>query len=215
MSPYLKEILRFEKKKFGAPIVLLSLFAILMFAFSIIGGLEEKHACAMVGKALEIQGLAQKNLTGKEALATNVAKMAELRKLMQLANNDSLRFISFQPLFMASYSVLGTDIVEPFLPAPCEFYPDKRFCSHYMSEQAYACVKQIAGIQEPTIKALLASFFGNAGSRQHQPLSAAVVMVNMLWLILAGYLASGIVLFASSRIVNKLKETRQRYKQKY
>ncbi|MBI2674955.1 MAG: hypothetical protein HYX24_00730 [Candidatus Aenigmarchaeota archaeon] len=185
-------ILAFEKKKLVLPLALLLLFSILLYAFLMTGSLENKYACAIISKTLA----AENNMPDdpKNALQEAVEKRAEVLKILKRLQEDTKPLSQAQPLISFSSAVL--DRLDPFLPYPCEFYPEKAFCSYYSSPETYACGQSVKSIK--TI-----DFSSVVGFRAVKPYSYTfplLIILNILWLSGLGYLLSGLALFAFRKV---------------
>ncbi|MBI4173564.1 MAG: hypothetical protein HY519_02480 [Candidatus Aenigmarchaeota archaeon] len=196
-APRVKDFVKFEKKKLLLPAIFLLLFAILMYAFQLTGALQDTHACLVLDKLDAVKGTEQANLTGKEALAASVAAQAAVTKQLQLAYNDSIRFLVYQPAFQAAALVLKP--IDPLLPYPCEFYPKERYCSYYLAKPAFDCIAAMASVEQPKTRALLAGLFGVA-DRAYTPLPLPLVLANAVWLFALGYLAASLIMAGYNKI---------------
>ncbi len=194
----LSAILAFEKKKIILPALLLALFAVILYAFSATGHLEDKYACNMISAFEAAESINMSD--AKKSLEESVARRAEIISLLKQLHNDTRVIASVQPL--ATNILIVLEPIDPFVPYPCEFYPDRPFCQHYSSPETYACGETV---QHLKAAGDLSKVVGFAKLRPYTNMLLTAIAANIIWLFAIGYLTSAVLLAACKKIRGKSK----------
>ena len=175
----------FEWKKTILPAILIILFIISLISFYNLGQDLNKTSCKLPELLIQLQ----ENKRNNDSVAFNQT----YKELDELSKNYTEDIQSFQKNLPIIYIFQYTD---PFTPLPCEYNIKSIFCRYYINQESYNCEKEIypkplyADLTEAVIK-------------DYKRISIWVILLNVLYILIFGYLLSCPIFYLFSKIKNK------------
>jgi len=179
-----KKFFDFEWKKIILPVILILLFIFLLINFYNFGHSLDKYICQL-RPILEEQSVAHHN---NDSLALNQS----YNKWINLSNNLKKELAFFTKITPVTNIF---SFIDPFIPIPCE-ESESNFCRFYMGKESYICAKELIEPSTGIVETKLG---------EYQISSIGIILLNILYLLVIGYLFSCLVLYVCRRLKKKIK----------
>ncbi len=181
-------------KKFILPLVFVVLFFVLISNFNAIGTFLDKYSCE--SEALYTKYDQNKRTNNTEDLNQTETQIKELgQRMVQDAPRGGI---------VPIISLYTIGVIDPVIPFPCLMIEgESPFCQFYVNETTHACmVKSIENtkLEDFNITALRDIKFAVKPYAQSSP---TTLIVNIILLIIEGYLLSVLIQFVYTKQKNK------------
>ncbi|HLD57523.1 MAG TPA: hypothetical protein VJA47_04405 [archaeon] len=192
-----KEIRHFLKphwKKFILPLIFGILFLILVSNFQALGAFLDKYTCESEVLYSQLdQNKRENNTEGANATLEQIKNL--VNRMQQDAPQGSI---------VPVISLYTIGVIDPMIPFPCLMIQgESGFCQFYVNETTHACM--VKSINNTKIEDFNNTALQNIRfeTRLYIPISTPIFIVNILILIVEGYLISVLIQIVYTRQKNK------------
>jgi hypothetical protein len=181
-----KKFFDFELKKFILPLILVVLFGILLVNFFDLGSNLDSYTCQVPALIKEFYA----NYHNNDSVAFNqsYAQIEIMGKEFENDMNDFQKIIPLTSFFKA---------IDPFVPVPCEYSAQSNFCRFYVNQESYVCSKEGSSYLFPSVYSI-----NESEVKQYNPISVWLILLNLIDLIVVGYLFSCIVIYGYREVAS-------------
>ena len=190
----LKHFLKPHWKKFILPIIFVILFLVLVGNFQALGTFLDKYTCDSEALYTQLDQHRRANNTEGINATTNQIK-GLIQKMQQDAPQSNL---------IPIISLYTIGVINPLIPFPCLMISgESGFCQFYVNQTTHACMVQ--SINNTKIEDFNNTALQNIRfeTKPYTPISTPIFAVNIIVLIVEGYLISVLIQIVYTKQKNK------------